>query len=155
MKNFSIKKYRPVITTIIALLFYTFTDILIWQRIFEANNLTRYADIYHTGWFVTLVGYATMGLLLMWGVWKDCLYFLISLFVGAFSGLEDVLYYLLDKKPLPDSLPWLSGNPLIMNVSRNGVIGSVLLWFGILILLYFVLYHWQDFRRKQVSGIQV
>ena len=55
------QKYRTVIATLIALFFYTITDILIWQRIFEANNMVGYANLYHTGWFVTLAGYAIMG----------------------------------------------------------------------------------------------
>jgi len=83
------KKYRPVLAAVLALTFYTFTDILIWQRIFEANQMVQYADIYHTGWFVSLAGYAIIGIVLMWDAWKDIAYFLISLFVGAFSGLED------------------------------------------------------------------
>lgn len=142
------KKYRVIFTTLVALLFYTGTDILIWQRIFEANNLVKYADVYHTGWFVTLAGYAVLGLLLMWGAWKDCLYFLVSLFIGAFSGLEDVLYYLLDRKPLPESLPWLGGNPLILGVSRSGVIESVFFWLAVLAVLYFILYEWRSVRSK-------
>ncbi len=107
------KKYRPVIAAALALFFYTLADILIWQRIFEANHMVRYANIYHTGWFVALAGYAILGVVLMWGAWKDCLYFLISLFVGAFCGLEDVMYYLLHRKPMPDTLPWLESNPMI------------------------------------------
>jgi hypothetical protein len=137
------KKYRPVIAAAMALLFYTFADILIWQRIFETNQMVEYANIYHTGWFVSLAGYAIMGIILMWEAWKDCLYFLTSLFVGAFSGLEDVLYYLLDGKPMPDSLPWLEGNPMIYHVSRVGVIGSVSFWMMALAILYILLYHWQ------------
>jgi hypothetical protein len=102
------KKYRPVIAAALALTFYTFADILIWQRIFETNQMVQYADVYHTGWFVSLAGYAILGLVLMWGDWKDCIYFLISLFVGAFSGLEDVLYYILDGKPCPTCCPgWI------------------------------------------------
>ena len=61
------KKYRPVIPAALALTFYTFADILIWQRIFETNQMVQYADIYHTGWFVSLAGYAILGLVLMWG----------------------------------------------------------------------------------------
>jgi hypothetical protein len=137
------KKYRPVIAAAMALLFYTFADILIWQRIFETNQMVEYASIYHTGWFVSLAGYAIMGVLLMWGVWKDCLYFLISLFVGAVCGLEDILYYLLDGKPMPDTLPWLEGNPMIYHVSRTGVIWSVLFWLMALVILYVFLYQWQ------------
>jgi len=139
----SMKKYRPVIAAAMALLFYTFADILIWQRIFETNQMVEYANIYHTGWFVSLAGYAIMGVVLMWGVWKDCLYFLTSLFVGAFCGLEDVLYYLLDGKPMPDSLPWLEGNPMIYHVSRTGVIWSVLFWLMALVVLYVLLYQWR------------
>ena len=144
------KKYRPVLAAAMALLFYTFADILIWQRIFETNQMVQFADIYHTGWFVSLAGYAILGIVFMWGAWKDCAYYLISLLVGAFSGLEDVLYYILDGKPMPESLPWLEDNPMILHVSREGVIGSVSLWLIGLLLLYVVLYHWQTKRQKKV-----
>ncbi len=143
------KKYRPAIAAALALIFYTFADILIWQRIFETNQMVQYASIYHTGWFVSLAGYAILGVVLMWGEWKDIVYFLISLFVGAFSGLEDVLYYILDGKPMPDVLPWLEGNPMILHVSRAGVIGSVLFWLLALVLLYFVLYQWLTKRQEK------
>lgn len=134
------KKYRPIFAAITALLFYTFADILVWQRIFEANNMVEHADTYHIGWFVSLAGYAAIGLLLMWGEWKDCLFFLTSLFVGAFSGLEDVLYYVLDRKPMPEALPWLDSNPMIYQVSRTGVLLSVLFWLTALAILYIWLY---------------
>jgi hypothetical protein len=143
------KKLRPVIAAALALTFYTFADILIWQRIFETNQMVQYAHIYHTGWFVSLAGYAILGVVLMWGAWKDIAYFLISLFVGAFSGLEDVLYYILDGKPMPDVLPWLEGNPMILHVSRAGVIGSVLFWLLALVILYLVLYHWAVKRQPK------
>jgi hypothetical protein len=143
------KKYRPVITALTALLFYTIADILVWQRIFEANNMVEHADTYHMGWFVSLAGYATVGTLLMWGEWKDCLFFLTSLFVGAFSGLEDVLYYLLDRKPMPESLPWLDANPMIYHVSREGVLLSVLFWITSLVLLYIWLY-WRRNERQPI-----
>lgn len=137
------KKYRIVIATMIALFFYTVTDILLWQRIFETNNMIEYADLYHTGWFVTLAGYAVMGTILLWGSWKDCLYFVTSLFVAAFSGLEDVLYYALDRKPMPEALPWLDRNPMIPLTTREGVIASVIFWISALIILYVYLYWWR------------
>jgi hypothetical protein len=145
------KKYRPVIAATLALLFYTFADILIWQRIFETNQMVQYANIYHTGWFVSLAGYAILGVVFMWGAWKDVAYYLISLFVGAFSGLEDVLYYILDGKSMPESLPWLDRNPMILHVSREGVIGSVSLWLLALIVLYIILYQWRV-KKKQGSA---
>lgn len=140
-------KYRPIFASLIALLFYTGTDILVWQRVFETNQLIYFADYYHTGWFVSLAGYATIGVLLMWGAWRDCIYFLASLFVGAFSGLEDLLYYILDRKPIPASLPWLGSNPMIGASSRAGVIGSVAFWIGMLVILYIALYLWQNDRK--------
>lgn len=134
------KNLRPVIAAVVALLFYTTVDIMIWQRIFEANNMSEYASMYHSGWFISLAGYAIMGVLLMWGAWKDCAFFLITLFVGAFSGLEDMLYYVLDRKPMPESLPWLANNPMIYQASRTGVLVSVTFWIGSLIFLYFLFY---------------
>lgn len=148
------KRLRPVLTALIALLFYSVTDILVWQRIFEANKMVEYADMYHTGWFVTLAGYALLGALLMWGDWKDCLYFLATLFIGAFSGLEDVLYYVLDRKPMPDSLPWLDRNPMIYASSRAGVLWSVTFWFLVLVILYVVLYIWQRDKQKTAHRIE-
>lgn len=142
------KNVRPIVAAALALMFYTAADILIWQRIFETNQMVHYANIYHTGWFVSLAGYAILGVVLMWGVWKDCLYFLISLFVGAFCGLEDVLYYVLDGKAMPDSLPWLEANPMIFQVSREGVIGSVAIWLSVLVILYFFLYQWHKSPRN-------
>jgi hypothetical protein len=146
------KAYRPIIAAFTALMFYTFADILVWQRIFEANHMVEHANTYHIGWFVSLAGYAVIGILLMWGAWKDCIFFLVSLFIGAFSGLEDVLYYLLDGKPMPDALPWLNGNPMIYHASRTGVLLSVFFWMVILMLLYVWLY-W--IRREQPQPIQI
>jgi hypothetical protein len=137
------RKIRPIFAALTAIFFYTMTDILVWQRVFEKNKLVAYADLYHTGWFVSLAGYATIGVILMWGAWKECLYYVLALLVGAFSGLEDVLYYVLDKKPMPESLPWLKSNPMIYASSRTGVITSVLFWLVALVLLYFALFLWQ------------
>lgn len=145
------KQYRPVIAAIIALLFYTVTDILVWQRIFEANQMIQHANTYHTGWFVSLAGYAAIGVILLWDKWKDCLYFVAALFIGAFCGLEDVLYYLLDRKPIPASLPWLSNNPMIYQDSRAGLVYSVMFWIVVLVVLYFLLYKWKGFRAKSIA----
>jgi len=149
-------KYRPVVETLVALLFYTLTDILGWQRIFEAHNMVEFAGTYHAGWFVSLAGYASMGILLMWGRWKDCLYFVVSLFITAFSGLEDILYYVLDRKPMPESLPWLGSNPLIYGESRMEVIASVLFWLAALTVFYTLLYSTRRRRapapRDSISG---
>jgi hypothetical protein len=143
------KKFRAVIAATVALIFYTITDILIWQRIFETNNMIAYASTYHTGWFVTLAGYAVMGAILLWGSWKDCFFFVTSLFVAAFSGLEDILYYALDGKSMPEALPWLDQNPLIFATSREGVVLSVIFWLTALAVLYYFLYWWKGTARSR------
>ena len=148
------RKYRPIFATLIAVIFYTIVDILIWQRVFEANNMVEYAHLYHTGWFVSLAGYGLMGVLLMWGAWKDCLFFITSLFITAFSGLEDVLYYLLDRKPMPEALPWLDSNPMIYHASRTGVLLSVLFWMTVLVFFYVWLY-WRRKDSPQSQPIQI
>jgi hypothetical protein len=135
-----IRNFRPLLAALIALIFYTVTDILVWQRVFEANQLVKYADTYHVGWFVSLAGYAAIGVVIMADRWKDCVFFLVALSVGAFSGLEDVLYYLLDRRPMPTALPWLESNPLIFETSRLGVIASVGCWLVVLGVLYAALY---------------
>jgi hypothetical protein len=135
-----IRRFRPLLAALIALIFYTVTDILVWQRVFEANQLVKYADTYHVGWFVSLAGYAVIGVVIMADRWKDCIFFLVALFLGAFCGLEDVLYYLLDRRPMPATLPWLDSNPLIFATSRLGVISSVAFWLIVLGALYAALY---------------
>lgn len=145
------KKLRPVFAAVTAILFYTITDILIWQRIFENNQMIQFADVYHTGWFTSLAGYGILGIILLWGAWKDCAYFLIALFVGAFSGLEDILYYLLDGKPIPEALPWLTNNPMIYHSSRFGLIFSVLFWIVFLAVVYFFFYEWKRPQKQPVN----
>jgi len=56
----------------------------------------------------------------------------------------------LDWKPMPHSLPWLDGNPMIYHVSRTGVLVSVLFWFTALALLYIVLYWRRNDRRAPI-----
>lgn len=147
-------RVRPLLAAVVGLLFYAVTDILVWQRIFEANKMIGFADAYHTGWLVSLAGYATIGVIVMSGQWKDCLYFLAALAVGAFSGLEDVLYYILDGKPIPASLPWLSGNPLIYASSRTGLISSVVFWLVALAFLYVALYIWHRGGGRQPARLE-
>ena len=148
--NRFMRKYRPLLVAVIALLFYTITDILIWQRVFETNKLVIYASTYHTGWFMSLAGYAAIGIVLMWDSFKDVIYFLTFLVIGAFSGLEDVLYYILDRRPIPPSLPWLSNNPMIFASSRIGLVSSVLFWLTALVVLYLVLYIWRNNRKAHL-----
>ncbi len=148
----NIMKLRPLLAATVGIVCYSVTDILVWQRIFEANQMVAYAGSYHTGWAVSLAGYATVGTILLWDQWKDCLYFLAALSVGAFSGLEDILYYVLDGKPIPAALPWLESNPLIYASSRAGLISSVMFWTLALAGLYVILFVWRRNPRQRTSS---
>jgi hypothetical protein len=58
----------------------------------------------------------------------------------------------MDGKPMPDMLPWLDRNPMILHVSREGVIGSVSLWMAVLVILYLALYQWK--RKAPQEGTE-
>jgi len=136
-------QFRALFAALIALLSYAVTDLLVWQRIFESNELIEYADTCRLGWFFLLTGYATVGVIMMSARWKDCVFFITAFGIGAYSGLEDVLCYVLDRKPLPASLPWMSGTPLIFGHSRTRVISSVQFCPAALTLLYVMMFIWQ------------
>lgn len=146
-------RFRAPFAALIALLFYTMTDILVWQRIFESNQLIEFADTYHIGWLASLAGYAIVGVVVMSDRWKDCLFYLAALVIGAYSGLEDVLYYVLDGKAMPESLPWLSRNPLILGISRTSVIASAAFWLTALAILYLTLLVWRRPRSEPASSV--
>lgn len=60
----ALRNFRPVAAALVALLFYTITDILVWQRVFETHRMFEFASTYHTGWFVSLAVLAMVYILL-------------------------------------------------------------------------------------------
>src|SRR5262245_45310314 len=121
---------KVVVAVAGALLFYALSDILLWQRIFEQHGMYSFDGQYQTGHAAILVGLAAVGMVLLydaglWAVWYG-----LALYTLAYSGLEDVLYYALDLRPIPDVLPWLNQNQLIpfKPVTRLGLLASTALW---------------------------
>jgi hypothetical protein len=117
--------------------FYARIDILIWQRIFEANKL---ADIgmgtYHWGWVHVLFGFMILGTLIFYPNLRRMVTFPLSLAILAFSGLEDILYYWLDGRTIPAKLPWLNPNPIILKpVTANTLILSAAFWLLFIVAL--------------------
>src|SRR2546430_16144720 len=98
---------RVLSALLIALGFYALSDILLWQRIFEAHQLSMFDSQYQTGHVAILVGMMGVGavLLLDAGVWA--LWYEGALYTIAFGGGADVLYYWLDGRQIPAVLPWL------------------------------------------------
>jgi hypothetical protein len=123
----------------VAMFFYAKTDILIWQRIFEAQELTGFgnAGTYQWGWFQSLFGFVILGTLVCFPNIRRMILFPISLTILAFSGSEDILYYLLDGKPVPHFLPWLNKNFLLIRpVTAHSLYVSAAFWVLMVLLLY-------------------
>lgn len=119
----------------VSVIFYARMDIFIWQRIFEANELKQYAGIYHWGWLQSLIGFMVLGVLLCYPNLRMMITFPISLAILAFSGLEDVLYYWLDGKPIHPELTWLNSNPLIIHpVTNVNLVISVIMWISVVVI---------------------
>jgi hypothetical protein len=120
-----------------ALFFYAKMDILIWQRIFETHELYELGmGKYHWGWLQSLFGFMVLGVLLCYPSLRRMITFPLSLAVLAFSGLEDILYYWLDGKPVPALLPWLSSNPMLLKpVTVDRLVLSTLFWILVVVAL--------------------
>src|SRR5437879_11805622 len=127
---------RVVSALLLALGFYALSDILLWQRIFEAHQLSMFDSQYQTGHVAILVGMMGVGavLLLDAGVWA--LWYEGALYTIAFGGGEDVLYYWLAGKQIPAVLPWLDRSRLIFVRATAGdgacpeLLGAAGLWLG-------------------------
>jgi hypothetical protein len=107
-------KRRVLIALTGALVFYALSDILLWQRIFETHRLYQFNDQYQTGHVAALVALIGVGMVLLidaklWALWYG-----LALYTLGYGGVADVLYYLLDWKPIPATLPWLDQNALIL-----------------------------------------
>ena len=121
---------RIWIIVILELLLFALQDVMLWARIFEADQLWQYIGIYHQGWMVMLMAMALLPMFWLWPRWQQGLLHAAMLLSLAFGGLEDVLYYVLQAKPIPEGLPWLDAHPLILfsPVTYHNLIGSVVLW---------------------------
>jgi hypothetical protein len=112
------------------LFFYALSDVLLWQRIFEANDLFQYDRQYQSGHVSTLVALIAVGVVFLWDARLWALWYAAAFYTLTFSGLEDVLYYWLDGHPIPASCPWLNSDPLILFKPAGGasLVASALLW---------------------------
>jgi hypothetical protein len=114
----------------IGLVFYALSDILLWQRIFETHALYQYDYRYQTGHRAVLVGMIAVGVILLYQTRLWAIWFALAFYTLAFSGVEDVLYYALDGRWIPDRCPWLDGNRLILfkPVTATSLILSAIVW---------------------------
>lgn len=131
---------KGALTALYALTLYTVSDILVWQRIFEANELWQYDKAYHIGWHITLCGYLLAGL--MHKDIRDKIMHFVCLLVFSQNGTEDVFYYWFDFRAIPDRLHWLDNSAWIYfsPVTRTNLIVNVVLWIFPLIVLFGLMY---------------
>lgn len=140
------------IAVVVALLTYTIVDIMIWQRIFEKNELYIYSALYHPGWTVMLVGDMVLGALLLLPNWRAVVYYLAALYTLASCGMEDVLYYWLDRRIIPDRLPWLDPAPFVLfkPVTAPRLLMSAAIWALFWLVVYLALNWWESRPRPIV-----
>lgn len=121
----------------IALFFYVRADIMIWQRIFETDKLWHYAGAYHRGWYQMLLGLLAVGCLLL-PSWRERILYAVTLYILAFNGTNDVLYYWLDGKAVPQTLAWLDNHFFILfsPVTAENLIVNCLIWITVLFILH-------------------
>lgn len=133
---------KTIIAVATALCFYALTDIYIWQRIFETDQLWQYAGVYHRGWFFSLYGMIILGVLLLDG-WKNKYLYAVSLYLLAFNGTNDILYYWLDFRKVPARLEWLDNHAFIFfkPVTDTSLLASCALWLLLLCLFYFAVHY--------------
>lgn len=137
---------KTILSLVIALIFYTLTDIYIWQRIFETDQLWQYAGVYHRGWYFSLYGMIALGVLLLDG-WRNKIFYGVSLYLLAFNGTNDILYYWLDGRVLPERLEWLDNHFLILfsPVTDTSLLFSSIIWFMLLVLFHLAIYNFNRF----------
>ena len=147
---------------LIALGFYALSDILLWQRIFEAHQLSMFDSQYQTGHVAILVGMMGVGavLLLDAGVWA--LWYEGALYTIAFGGGADVLYYWLDGRQIPAVLPWLDRSRLIFvrpftgDVTSLELLASAAFWMGLWLSMLVMLPKiraWRSAARRAAGAI--
>ena len=121
---------RVWLLVLVGLVLWSLQDILIWQVIFETDELWQYDGIYHRGWYVMLYGQIVLAFLWTWPKWGRAVLHGVMLYTLAHAGTADVLYYWLRLVPIPDVLPWLNEHPLILfsPVTGGNLIASVAIW---------------------------
>lgn len=123
---------RKVAAALVAgLVFYALSDIMLWQRIFEAHDMFQFDAQYQSGHVTTMVALIATGMILLWDTKLWSVWYGLASYTLTFSGLEDILYYWLDGKAIPTSLPWLDyGSPLVLfrPVTAGGLVASAMVW---------------------------
>ena len=138
-------KNRTLILFVVSFVLYTIVDILLWQRIFEIHELWEFIPQYKKGWFMVLALVMTTGAIAL-GDAKNAAWFICAMWLSAWTGLEDILYYVLDGKNLPEYYHWLEGSWLFLGYDRQGVLVTDFLWQVVILGSFFWIKKWRPFN---------
>lgn len=103
---------------------------LLWQQIFEANDLFQFDRQYQSGHVATLVALIGVAVILLWDARAWALWYTAAFYTLAMGGFCDVLYYWLDYRSIPAAMPWLNDNPLVLfkPAGGGGLVASAAIW---------------------------
>lgn len=101
-------RFRVVVAALISVAVFTWSDVLIWQRLVEGRDwLPVFDGRYHDGMRVLLAGLCISGFVLLWPRKAEAVFYPAFILLLYHGGLADILYYWLDGQALPSVLPWL------------------------------------------------
>lgn len=125
---------KAIVAALTALVFVTVVDILIWQQLYEAQKLMpiEAAPTYHAGLHMVLIGFVVVGAVALLPDRSAAATYVLTLILFGSNATADVLYYWLRGISVPDRLPWLDHNPLILfrPVDGTGLLLSCYIWAG-------------------------
>jgi hypothetical protein len=108
----------------VALLTWIWSDVQVWQRIFEANHVDHIPALdqaYQQGHLTVLYGLVAVGVIFQLGRPLLAAWYAAAVYTLAYSGLADVGYYVLDRRPVPATMPWLDvAHPLMLHPVTAG-----------------------------------
>lgn len=135
-------KNRTLVLFVVSFVMYTWVDVLLWQRIFESHELWEFIPQYKRGWFMVLALVMATGAVALGDV-KNSIWFVCAMWLSAWTGLEDVLYYVFDGRSLPEYYHWLEGSRLFLGYDKHSVLATAFLWQIIILSSFFWLKKWQ------------
>ena len=106
-------RIRVIAAAVLCLCLFAWQDVLIWQRIFEHNQVWS-LGVYHDGWRITLDALPVAAVVFLWGRWLEIAFFAATLQLFARNGTSDILYNWLDGQAIPQQLPCLDSNSFIL-----------------------------------------
>lgn len=119
-----------MVALLAGLFFYALSDVLLWQRIFEAHDMFQWDAQYQSGHIATLVALIAVGMILLYDTGIYALWWAGAFYTLAFGGFCDTLYYWIDHRAIPNSLPWLDSNPFVLFKPAGGwgLVWSSAIW---------------------------